>query len=358
MQLVYITNIQLPASDAQSIQVSAMAKAFNQKLGDNFLLISPLNNENISLSEGWQWRRLRVGNNLPRFLRYFFTIIFSIPGISKFKPDIIYSRDIGLVFFYRFLGFKCVYEIHKPFETKIGDWFFRRLLQRIKVVAISQTLKNFVLEKYEIGNNGVLVAHDGVWLEEYTKLDHQVCKKKLCEELKINEDRNIVFYSSNLYKGKGLEIVIELAKQYADKYFVIMGNRDAGEIIEYPTNMFHIGRKSPGEVPFYTKSADLLLMPFNKELKTWKYHSALKMFEYLASGVPILSSNIGSITEVFNERNSYLFNPENISEAVESVKYIFDNYNEALEKARQALEDVKEYTWEKRTQKILDFIII
>ena len=49
MKLAYVTNVKIPAEDAQSIQVAAMAKAFNQKLGHDFLLVSPktLDNKNF-----------------------------------------------------------------------------------------------------------------------------------------------------------------------------------------------------------------------------------------------------------------------------------------------------------------------
>ena len=64
------------------------------------------------------------------------------------------------------------------------------------------------------------------------------------------------------------------------------------------------------------KSADLLLMPyqskvsinsknFNDEIS--KFISPLKMFEYLATGIPIVSSDLKVLREILiNQKNSVL----------------------------------------------------
>ncbi|MBU1901607.1 glycosyltransferase family 4 protein, partial [Patescibacteria group bacterium] len=303
----------------------------------------------------FNWKRISCLTKGPRIFRYIYFIIVSLFQVKKFSPDVIYTRDVGVAFVYNTLGYTVMYEIHKPFETTVGNYLFRLLSKKIKIVAISQALKEFVIKKYDIYSNDVLVAHDGVFLEKYTVVDKKIVRQNLCKELSVNPEEKLLLYSSNLYKGKGLGIIVHLAKKYPKYHFVIMG--DKGIDIEVNlSNIHYIGYKSIPEVPKYIMSADILLLPFTKQLKTWKYHSALKMFEYLAAEVPALVSSIGSIKEIFNDNNSYLFNPEDLSTAVEQIDIIFNNYTKAQEKALQARTDVKYYTWEKRAEAILAFI--
>ena len=352
MKLAYITNIQIPAEDAQSIQVQAMCKVFFDYLKDDFLLISPRIDKNKSKKTDYNWKKILVFSSLPRACRYFMFIKLSFFSVIKFKPDIIYSRDIGVVFFYHLLGYRTVYEIHKPFETKIGDWLFRRLLKKIKIVAISQALKNFIIDNYKVFAGNILVAHDGVDLEKFNLNKSE--EDYLKDFLNLDSTKKIIMYTGSLQVGKGVEIIINLAKHLSDYIFCIVGGENGNE--KTADNIKFIRRQDNNKIPYFLKAADLLILSNTQKLRYYNYTSPLKLFEYMASGVPILASNLGSIREVLNEHNAYLFDPENIDEAVNKIKNIFTNYLEAKNKSIQAFEDVKKYTWNKRVEKILDFI--
>jgi glycosyltransferase involved in cell wall biosynthesis len=106
----------------------------------------------------------------------------------------------------------------------------------------------------------------------------------------------------------------------------------------------------------FLEAADLLVLPMNKDLSYGVYSSPLKLFEYMASGTPILASDFGAIKEVLNEKNSFLFNPEDINDFIEKIKYISDNNEKAIKIGKESLKLVKEYTWEKRAAGILSFL--
>lgn len=357
MRILYLTSIRLPSTDAQSIQVLSMAKVFGEKLGDNFLLSSPSTKDNVDYQSNWGWKRLPDLYFLPRFLRYILTIFFSISVVIKFKPSIIYTRDIGVVFFYFLFGYQVVYEIHKPFETYCGSKLFFLICKKIKIVTISQALKDYIIEKNNLDPNKVLVAHDGVFIEDYDNLKKGECRNFLREQLNLSDDAFIILYSGNLnVRGKGVELIVNTAKMCPDYYFVIVGGNNSDQSM--PKNIVFIPRTHSSQIPKYLKGADVLFLPFTKQLKTWKFHSALKMFEYMASGVPILSSNLGSIAEVLNENNAFLFNPEeDVSEIVKELTNIFINKDLSIQKSQLSSQKVKEYTWEKRAEKIINFLI-
>jgi len=362
-KLIYITNVKIPGEDAQSIQIQCMAKAFHKVLGKNFVLISPKTKLNRDLKTEFLWIKLAVPQFLPRFLRYFFTIVFSFFALifnSWFdKNNIVYSRDIGIVFFYKIFGFKAGYEIHKPFKTKLGHFLFKILKNKIKVVCISYALKDFVISKYKISPKNILVAHDGVFLEDFLKIKEK--KEKLKEKyLGLKKDDFVVLYSGSFQKGKGVELILEAAKNLKEIYFVLLGGKP--EEIERlkkiaSENVLFLGKKPHQEIPWYLKAADLLILPFLKDLETINYCSPLKLFEYLASGRPILASFLGSIKEILNENNAFLFDPENKEEPIKKIKFIKENYHLAKEKALFIQKTLHEFDWLKRARKILEFFV-
>ena len=357
-KLIYLTNIQAPAGDAQSIQVQAMAQSFGNILGDNFIFVSPKNKLNEKLSSDFRWIKLKTGGKISRNLRYFLVTLKSLSIILKEKPDIIFSRDIGVVFIYRLLGIETCYEIHKPFETKMGKFFFKLIAQKIKIVSISDNLKNYIIEKYNLERENILVAHDGVFLKDFEKI--KLTKKELKKKyLGLEEKDFVVLYSGSLQRGKGIDLILDTAYLLEKVFFVIIGGKE-NEIEQLKKrkfkNIIFLGRKPHQDIPHYLKSADLLILPSNKKLSYWQYTSPLKLFEYMASGNPILASEIGSIKDILNGNNAFFFNPEDINNLVNKIKFIEKNYGKAETKAEKSLEDIKNYTWKKRANKILDFL--
>jgi len=83
----------------------------------------------------------------------------------------------------------------------------------------------------------------------------------------------------------------------------------------------------------------------------------MKIFEYMATGVPILGSNIGSISEVLNPSNSIIFDPENQKTIGSGFRYFTNNRVESKKKSDAALLEVRHfYTWSVRAKSILEFI--
>lgn len=355
MRLAYITNVKIPAADAQSLQIAAMAKSFFMILQRDFLLVSPKNDLNTGAKTDYEWTKITAPLQ-PRWLRYIFTILFSVKPILKFKPNIIYSRDILVVFFYKLLGYNVAYEIHKPFETFIGNLLFKLLSKYIKIITISQALKDFIVSEYDLDESSILVAHDGVFVEEFLKLNKEVCRLRLVDELGLVPQSFVALYSGNLQVGgKGTHLILEAARRLPDINFVILGGGKFFEL-DVPKNIHFVARQPVSEIPRYLKGANILLLPFTKELKTYKYHSALKIFEYMASGVPIIASDLGSIKEVLNTSNAFLFNPEDSSDLVLSLSIAKKDLLEGSGRASKALQDVKNYDWLSRSRLILKFL--
>ena len=111
-----------------------------------------------------------------------------------------------------------------------------------------------------------------------------------------------------------------------------------------------------GDISIDLESGDKTPTTLQTEIISAKYTSPLKMFEYMASGCPIVAQNLPSFREVLSGENSFLVEPGNAKALADQIAWVFDNEELAKNKASKAIEDIQEYTWKKRAEKILNFI--
>jgi glycosyltransferase involved in cell wall biosynthesis len=80
-----------------------------------------------------------------------------------------------------------------------------------------------------------------------------------------------------------------------------------------------------------------------------------KIFEYMATNNPILAPNIGSIPEILNESNSYIFNIDDDSDLIDKIRIIMNNDNNIITK--KAFSDIlNNYSMAKRVKKIMSLL--
>jgi glycosyltransferase involved in cell wall biosynthesis len=169
-----------------------------------------------------------------------------------------------------------------------------------------------------------------------------------------------------LYKGRGIEFIIKLAKSSPDLGFFIVGGNDSHvnfykELSSGMSNIFFMGFMNQELVLKYQKSADVLLMPYENEVlvagsrgnSTASYASPLKMFEYMATGSPIVSSQLPVLSEILSDGENAIMLPYGDLVAwLNAIRKIqaFPNFGRQL--ADKAKRDVSNFTWEKRAKKI------
>ena len=82
----------------------------------------------------------------------------------------------------------------------------------------------------------------------------------------------------------------------------------------------------------------------------------MKLFEYMASGVPIVASDLPSIREILNEKNAIFVEPDNSKDLVFGITRAFEHPETLEGLAKQARLDAEKYTWDKRATDIAKFI--
>ena len=354
-KITYVSNSLIPSLQANSVHVINMASSL-AKFGalDDFFAYKGFVKKNISSLYGLK-KNLKIKfyflsqapffNFLEIFFMYFRTN----------KNSIIFGRNIKICIFFSFLGSKVIFETHQPissytyFERKLF-YIFRTRISRI--VCITHALKKILLKELEIDEKKIHVLPDAA------------NKKKVIKKNKPQKLKKIGYFGS-LIKGRGIDIIILLAKELKEYEFHIAGGNEY--LIRKLSNkklkniIFH-GYLDEDKVVLLRNKMDVLLAPYqiNTNVQggkvTSQWMSPLKIFEYMASKKPFIASDIEVLKEVLTDNNNCLLvKPNSISEWINAIKKILNDEKmskKLIENAYKIFE--KKYTWDIRAKKIID----
>lgn len=373
MKLIYISNSRIPTEKAHGYQICKMCEEFS-RLGLEVELIVPKRKNYIkedvfkyySLRKNFKVNYLKVFDFLPfdKFLlkKAFYLNSFLFLMRSFFlkinKKAILYTRSPEIAWLFKLRGYKIFFEAHTYPESK--NFIFKLFLKNIKIISITHGLKK-VFVKNGFDEKNILVASDAVDLE---KFNIDISKKEARKKLDLPLDKKIIMYtgSFSVWGWKGIDLILDISKKFnKDFLFVLVGgNKKEVDVLNNKfkdSNLIAIEKVLHKKIPFYLKSADLLLLPNKKgDIISEKYTSPLKLFEYMAGKRPIVASDLPSIREVLNKENCLFHRSDDAYDLAKKIKYLLANKEMADRLAKQAFLDVKKYTWQKRAENIINFI--
>ena len=359
MHLTYLTRVDIGSSAAQARQIQDMARAFYCVLGNKFLLVSSGN--------------LPVGSDIPhrvpyfskvRAFRYLGICLYTISHATRARGDITFTRDMLVAAISVFLGRYAIYEAHK--EPK--SFFSRSIMtllaphDRLRIVTISNSLSNYYHENYSVPHDRLLTAHDGAFYEDYVQLRNKP-KAELRDELSLPLDRVTIVHTGSLYKGGAEKFGLFFLLGHKNLQFIHVGgtnkeckfwqsyyhSRGNYEIAFIPHKPIEVVRK-------YQVAADFLFYVTTKNNPIYWCTSPLKIFEYMASGNPIIGSNIGSVSEILDETVAFVFDPDSDQQLIEAFKECLENIPYAKRKSKLALQlAASTFDWKIRARRIVNY---
>ncbi len=112
-------------------------------------------------------------------------------------------------------------------------------------------------------------------------------------------------------------------------------------------------------LPLYQAAAEVLLMPYEKTIagsgggNSADICSPMKMFDYLAAGRAILTSDLPVFHEVLNDKNAVFCLPEDSEDWIKQLSMLIQNPSLRDALSKQARQDAELYTWKQRAEKAL-----
>lgn len=348
-KLYVIHNINETGKNARTVQVQATISELSQ-LCQVVSVLSKLSLFGISVSlESMREKSLCRKIIFHSYLLFLFLL-------KNRNKSMIYSRNLSVCFLLRCMGYRIFYESHDA-ERGINVYLMRLCIKLgLGVVAISDALKIYLVKEYQLDPRNIVVAHDGVFVEDYS---FEVERNAVRMKYDIPTNAFVLMHSGSIFKGRGLDILSK-SSNLNNAYFVQVGgspkdSRNFRRLIGENNKSKIIERVEKSELINLQLAADAFILPMTKESTIWWCTSPMKLFEYMAAKKPILHTGLGSITEILNDNNSYAFNsPDELSVLVDTVKEDLKNGVDVAKEAYNLC--VASYTWEKRAQVIFNFI--
>lgn len=278
-------------------------------------------------------------------------------------PVIWYARSIYGAAALAISGRPFILELHdihpKPLARKLVKWLVASESLRLLVV-ISDILRRDLLEEWPgLQNINITVAHDAA----------DECPKGQQVRIATDSSQLTVGYVGSLYPGKGMEVVEGVAGLMVrdDRFrFEVIGGTDQDlrywkQRVSIPNVFFH-GRVVHSGVPAVMRNLDVALLPNQRRVALQggkgdigRWTSPLKLFEYMACGLPIVASDLPVLREVLtHEQNALLCDPEDFEAWKEALEILYMNPSVRVALGNAAQELLKKrYTWRQRVAHVL-----
>lgn len=230
--------------------------------------------------------------------------------------------------------------------------------QDSSVVATCPAIASAYLEA-GINPSRILTLANGVDVDIFSKSSGGGLEKLFGSKI---YDLPIFIYTGSLGQGKGAQFLAEAAPSLGNIHIAIIGGSN-DEIQQLRTNygnhskLFLHPAVQHKDIPGILNDATGLIMPYQNEGTLIPYMCPLKMFEYLATGKPVISTDLPAMrTNLRHGQNALLFEPGSVAALTEQIHRVLamtESQSQALKK--EQLSTVAHFSWASRAKTILDW---
>lgn len=313
---------------------------------------------------GFDLRHIWLDRNMRRRLKDL---------MRQWRPDALYERYS----LYGRAGHWAARHYQLPHLLEVNAFLTREQERRIKLPWLARRSERGIIRRA----TGVIVVSEslreevhslGVPLESIHKMPMAVDLQKFHPSVdgtdirkKLNlEDRFVIGYVGTLTAWHGISLLYNLTFKLlhaeAPKFVILVvggeqrrveDHRRKVKAASYEDQMRFIGSVPHQEVPAYIRAMDLTLVP-----DTTYWSSPAKLFEYQASGKPVLAPDYPSIREMVEHgREGYLFEPNNTDQIAACILELMQQPERMARMADASRRRVqREHSWTRNAEIIVN----
>jgi hypothetical protein len=284
-------------------------------------------------------------------------------------PDAIISRNL-------YASFALAVLQRRPliFETHQLERGIRKVMQgailaqpRVTTLVISQKLAACLAEYHGRQPSRLLVLHDAA-VDGIVPINVAERRRRLERLVPIASGswEGVCGYFGHLYRGRGIEIIERMARERPRCLYLVYGGTENDVEAQRKANRLpnlifggHVPHRAAREIML---CVDVLLMPYQESVSigisghdTARWMSPMKMFEYMASGVPIIASDLPALREILKDGHNAILVPSSMAEAwIAALDRLLLDPASGLSLGTRAHEEYQaHYTWRRRGERIL-----
>jgi len=194
-----------------------------------------------------------------------------------------------------------------------------------RVVAISQMVKEDILENYQCPPENISVVYNGVDLKRFHPNNKNNYRNLIRRQLGIPDTSILILFVGSGFERKGLQFLLQSSEYFEKKDWrlLIMGKGNCKKLMRYVSKnkLCQIIAKAPQpEIEQYYGAADLFILPSIYE----PFGNA--NLEALATGLPVITTRFCGASNIIQAKHNGLVikDPYNPKEIAEKINYLFD----------------------------------
>ena len=302
-----------------------------------------------------------VGKINSRLKRVFITTRKIYKKCIELDSDIYHFHDpelipVGLKL--KKKGKIVIFDIHENIYYQIKDKDY-----------INKYIRNFIAsayklyEKYALRKFDQLILAEDSYLNYYQNLSKNVDIilnlpdiKSLEPFFNLERKENGIFYVGSITENRGLDVIIKaiklLEEENIDFFMHYIGPYNEKDLIKNK-----VSKLNNKHIKFYNSLPLTNALKYSikskvglsilKPIKNYKESYSTKVFEYMALGLPVITSNFPLYKDIVEKyKCGICIDPENPNELAEAIKWILKNSDEAKNMGINGNKTVKEkYNW-------------
>lgn len=364
MLLVNLTFKKFPANTADALYVRELSKGFSHILSEKFLLVAG-NDTSDELRE-IPHHIIEFKRASTRTLYYFFYIpLLFLKLRHRYRETVVFfSNDHFLLtslLLWRKI-FRLPYTVCADWHMYTDNWKDALIARRADLhIMTSEHLRKQLVKKFAIRKENTHTVYGGFRKEDYAK---EVSRPSLRQTLGLPQGKTLVGYVGffrTLGLEKGIETMIAALREIKDDGLMMVFVGGLTQEIEYyealarqagvPERCIFVERVPFERVSAYECAMDMLVIPYPNTPHFRDYGFPMKTYAYMASGIPIVYSNLPIIDEVLRGYG-FPFRAGDSRSLAETIQKVRTNMVAVRELAQKARARADILTWDDKAAEI------
>lgn len=241
---------------------------------------------------------------------------------------------------------------YMDYKTRIARAIQKKMVKNArKVIAVSEKVKRDIMKYYGTPGEKITVIPNGVNLEEFKHDPYR--RTEIRERYGISDSDVVLLFVGHDFERKGLEYAIKALPEVSNNVKLLVVGKGNPEAFQKLARKLGVIDKTiftgfVPEIKHYYDTSDIFVFP------TYTEGFSLTMLEAVASGLPVLATNVSGSDELIIDGYNGFFierDPKNIAE---KINILVNDENLRKQMCKNARRSAERYSWDATAERTLE----